>query len=444
MKSKLKTLLLVPALLMMGYTQAQDKKVLTLDEAIDLSLKNSHQLKGDKAKIDEATAALKEATEKRLPSATVSGSYVRLNTANIVMNTKDNSGSGSGSGESPKINQAAYGLVNISLPIYQGGRIKYGIESSRYLAEAMRLDAEDDKDEVIQNAIEAYANLFKAKSAVRLVKENLAQSQQRVKDFTNLEKNGILARNDLLKAQLQSSNLELSLLDAENNAQYANLNMDLMLGIPETTELVMDTSGIDKKNDNRTLEEFILAARNGRKDMEALMLRKKSAETTVKSTKAEMLPSLNLTGGYIAADIPHFFTVTNALNVGVGVSYNIASLWKTKSKVQQADARVKQMDATEAILDDNIKREVNRNYLNLLSNRKKIEVYVTAVAQAEENYRIVKNKFDNSLATTTDLLEADVAQLQARLNYTLARADAFVTYHKLLQSTGTLSVDLKK
>ena len=157
-----------------------------------------------------------------------------------------------------------------------------------------------------------------------------------------------------------------------------------------------------------------------------------------------MLPSLNLTGGYIAADIPHFFTVTNALNVGVGVSYNIASLWKTKSKVQQADARVKQMDATEAILDDNIKREVNRNYLNLLSNRKKIEVYVTAVAQAEENYRIVKNKFDNSLATTTDLLEADVAQLQARLNYTLARADAFVTYHKLLQSTGTLSVDLKK
>src|ERR1044071_1009408 len=171
MKRRLNTFLSIVTLLFVMNIHAQDKKVITLDEAIDLSIRNNHQLKTDQAKIDEATAALKEATEKRLPSATVSGSYVRLNTANIVMNTKDNSGSGSGSGESPKINQAAYGLVNISLPIYQGGRIKYGIESSRYLADAMRLDAEDEKDEVIQNAIEAYANLFKAKSAVRLVKE---------------------------------------------------------------------------------------------------------------------------------------------------------------------------------------------------------------------------------------------------------------------------------
>jgi outer membrane protein len=443
MKSNLKRWLVVPVLFLIGYANAQEKKVLTLDEAIDMSLKNSHQLKSDNAKIDEATAAVRESTEKRLPNATVSGSYIRLNTANIDLKTKDN-GSGSGGGESPKINQAAYGLLNVSLPIYQGGKIKYGIESSRYLAEAVRLDAESDKDAVIQNAIEAFANLFKAKSAVRLVQENLSQSQQRVKDFTNLEKNGLLARNDLLKAQLQSSNIELSLLDAQNNADYANLNMNLMLGLPETTELVMDTSNIEKKNDSRTLEEFVQLAGNGRKDMEAIMLRKKSAVTSVKSTKADMLPSLNLTGGYVAADIPHFFTVTNALNIGAGVSYNIASLWKTKSKVQQAEARVKQLEAAEATLDDNIKLQVHKSYSNLLSNRKKIEVYANAVAQAEENYRIVKNKFDNSLATTTDLLEADVAQLQARLNFVLARADAFVSYHKLLQATGTLSSELKK
>jgi outer membrane protein len=206
----------------------------------------------------------------------------------------------------------------------------------------------------------------------------------------------------------------------------------------------MDTSNIEKKNDSRTLEEFVQLAGNGRKDMEAIMLRKKSAVTSVKSTKADMLPSLNLTGGYVAADIPHFFTVTNALNIGAGVSYNIASLWKTKSKVQQAEARVRQLEAAEATLDDNIKLQVHKSYSNLLSNRKKIEVYANAVAQAEENYRIVKNKFDNSLATTTDLLEADVAQLQARLNFVLARADAFVSYHKLLQATGTLSSELKK
>ena len=90
MKINLKKLFFAPAFLLAGVVYAQDKKVLTLDEAIDLSLKNSHQLKSDSAKIEEATAALKEATEKRLPNATVSGSYIRLNTANIDLKTQGN------------------------------------------------------------------------------------------------------------------------------------------------------------------------------------------------------------------------------------------------------------------------------------------------------------------------------------------------------------------
>lgn len=422
--------------------RAQEKRKLTLDEAINLSLTNSKQLKGGQAKIEEATAALKEAVEKKLPNAAVSASYLRLSSANIDLKSSgNNSGSGGGA---PNVNQAAYALLNFSLPIYNGGKIRYGIESSRYLEQAAKLDVEDDKDEVIQNTIEAFANLFKAGTAVRLVKENLATSEQRVKDLSNLEKNGLLARNDLLKAQLQSSNIELNLLDAENNRQLATVNMDLLLGLPTTTDLVLDTTGIERKNDNRVLDDYVKAALANRKDIAATDLRKKAAETSVKSTKAEKYPSLQLTGGYAAIDVPKVFTVTNAINLGLGVSYNISSLWKNKAKVEQAEARVKQIQISQAMMDDNIQLQVNKSYLSLLSNRKKIEVYAKAVEQARENYRIVKNKFDNSLATTTELLEADVAQLQANLSFTLAKADAFVAYNKLLQTAGVLSAELKK
>ena len=443
MKIKLKALLILFSLFWIESIIAQEKKTLTLNEAIDLSIQNSKQLKNNEAKIEEATAAWREAVEKKLPDAKVSASYLRLNSANFDLKTKDNSSGGS-SGETPKVSQAMYGIVNLSLPIYSGGRIRYGIESSKFLEQAAKLDAQDDKDEVIQNTIEAFANLFKANTAVKLVKENLLQSQQRTKDLSNLEKNGLLARNDLLKAELQSSNTELSLLDAENNWQLANINMDLMLGLPTATELVLDTSGVEKKNDSRVLDDYLQAALTNRKDIAAVDYRKKAAEAGVKASKGELYPSLALTGGYIAADIPHVFSVSNAVNIGVGVSYNIGSLWKNKSKVQQAEARVKQLVITESMMDDNIRLQVNKSYLNLLSSRKKIEVYAKAVEQAQENYRIVKNKFDNNLATTTDLLDADVAQLQSRLSYTLARADAFVAYNKLLQIAGILSTDLKK
>ena len=423
---------------------AQETKTLGLDEAINLSLQNSKQIKINQAKIEEASAASKEALEKKLPDAKISGSYLRLNSANVDIKAKSNNSSGSGTGESPKVTQALFGALNISLPIYNGGRIRYGIESAKFLEKATLLDAEDDKDEVIQNTLEAFANLFKATTAVRLVKENLTEAQLRTKDLSNMEKNGLLARNDLLKAQLQESNTELSLLDAENNRQLATINMDLMLGLPTNIELVLDTTGIQKKDDSRVLEDFINSALSNRKDMAAIDLRKKAAESGVKSVKSELYPGLTLTGGYIAADIPNVFSVTNAMDIGLGITYNISSLWKNKSKMQQAQARVKQLGFTESLMDDNIRMQVNKSYLSLLSNRKKIEVYAKAMEQAQENYRIVKNKFNNSLATTTDLLDADLAQLQAKLSYTLARADAFVAYHKLLQTAGILSTELKK
>lgn len=434
MKSKLK-ILAMAGLLFCSAIQAQEKKPLSLQEAVDLGIKNSKQLKGSEARIEQATGALKEAVEKKLPDVKVSGSYLRLNSANFKLKTKDDNG-GSGSGEAPNVSQAMYGLVNASLPIYAGGRIRYGIESSRYLAEAAQLDADHDKAGVMMNIIEAYVNLYKAKAAVNLVKDNLAQSQQRVKDFSNLEKNGLLARNDLLKAELQASNTELTLLDVQNNWQLANVNMNLMLGLPDQTELVPDSVMNDAAQNLQTLEEYVQSGLTNRKDMAALDLRKKAAETGVKATRADLYPSLALTGGYIAADIPKVLTVTNAVNIGVGVSYNIGSLWKTKSKVQQAEGRVKELNANEALMNDQVRLQVNKSYLDLLSSRKKIEVYNKAVEQADENYRITKNKYDNSLATTTDLLDADVAQLQARLNYVFAKADAVVSYNQLLQSAG--------
>lgn len=446
MKNRQIGFLLIVLLMSGARMQAQEKKQLMLSEAIELGVKNSKQLKINFEKIEEATAALKEAEEKRLPDASLSGAYLRILSSKFDLKSSNNNNGGGGSSNSqpPNVSQAVYGIVNASLPIYTGGRIRFGIESANYLEQAAKLDAENNKDEIIQNTIEAFANLFKAKTAVKLMQENLQQSQQREKDFTNLEKNGLLARNDLLKAQLQTSSVELNLLDAQNSLQLATINMDLMLGLSTSTELELDTTGIEKRNDNRTLEDFLQAAATNRKDMLAVDYRKKAAIADVKSTEAQLYPNLQLTGGYIAADIPKFLTVTNTVNLGLGVSYNIGSLWKTKAKVQQTEARAKEIALTEAMMGDDLERQVNKSYLTLISNRKKIEVYAKAVEQADENYKIIKNKFDNSLATTTDLLEADVAQFQAKLSYTLARADAFVAYHKLLQTAGILSSELKK
>lgn len=416
---------------------AQETKQLTLQDAIELSIKNSKNLQLANARIAEATAVVQGAYNNRLPNFNVSGSYLRLNSANVNLKSKGDSSGGSGG--SPKISSAAYGIANLSLPVYAGGRIKYGIESAKLLEEASKLDADNDKDAVAYNAFQAYINLYKAATAVQIVKENLRSSAARDSNFSNLEKNGLLARNDLLKSQLQTSNIELSLLDAENNYALANVNMNLLLGLPETTKLIIDSTFLDSRQDIKNFSDYEALALQNRKDIKANTVRQKAAQFGIKAAKAEAYPSLALTGGYIAAYVPGFVTITNAVNIGVGVQYNLASLWKTNSSLQQAKARLAQTEAGEGLLNDATRLQVNKDYQQYLLGKKKIEVYEKAEAQAIENYRITNNKYNNSLVTLTDLLEADVALLQSRLNISAAKADAILNYQKLLQTTGLLT-----
>jgi outer membrane protein TolC len=446
MKNRILRLVLLAFALSYGgafWTAAQENKPLTLAEAVELSIKNSKALKGSNAKVEEATAAIKEAEDRRLPDVSAVAAYLRLNKPNVDLKAKSStSGSGSGGGGNGTIakpSQAAYGMVNASLPLYSGNRIRYGIESAKYLEQAVKLDAENDREAVIINTIDAYNNLYKSRAAAALVKENLSDAQQRVKEFTNLEKNGLLARNDLLKAQLQVSNTELALLDAENNWQLANINMNLMLGLSETTNIIPDSNSLQITLPLQSVADYLQLGVQNRKDLSALSYRKKASITGVKAVEAEKYPGLALTGGYIALDVPKVLTVTNAVNLGIGVQYNLASLWKLKARVQQAQAREKQLEANEEQLTDVIRLQINSAYLNLLSSRKKIDVQTTAIAQAEENYKVIHNKYKNGLATVTDLLDADVAQLQARMNYAFAKSDATVAYNKLLQAAGILA-----
>src|SRR5215467_14310456 len=289
MKNRLKLLAIVISLAGLQVT-AQEKKPITLSEAIDLGIKNSKQLRNSQAKIEEATAALKEALNAQLPDAKLTGSYLWLSSANVDMKIKSNGGSGSGGGSVPTISKAGYVIANASVPVFAGGRIRYGIEASRFLAQATRLDADNDKEEVIQNTVEAFVNLYKAKASVSLVQENLAEAQQRVKDFSNLEKNGLLARNDLLSAQLQASNFELGLLDAENNWKLANVSVNILLGLPENLELVPDSSMINERFTVKTLDEYLQSAYTSRKDLASFDLRKKASESSIRSAKGDYYP----------------------------------------------------------------------------------------------------------------------------------------------------------
>ncbi|MCB0465610.1 MAG: TolC family protein, partial [Aequorivita sp.] len=154
--------------------------------------------------------------------------------------------------------------------------------------------------------------------------------------------------------------------------------------------------------------------------------------------KSNYYPSLALVGGYIALDLNNLVTVTNAMNIGVGVSYNLSNLFKTKSDVKLAKSKFQELEYTTNMTLDKIKVQVENAKQEYELSQKKFEVYTQSEEQATENYRIVKDKYDNGLSDTNDLLEADVQQLQAKIDLAYAKANITQKYYELLTAEGIL------
>ena len=132
-------------------------------------------------------------------------------------------------------------------------------------------------------------------------------------------------------------------------------------------------------------------------------------------------------------------TVENAINFGVGVSYDLSGILKNNSTIKMAESKSNEAKNYKEILTDNIKVEVKKAIEDYNLALKQNEVYLEAATQSAENYRIVKDKYDNGLSNTNDLLEADVEQLSSKINKALARANIIQKYYELLSTTGQLS-----
>ncbi|MDN3677350.1 TolC family protein [Flavobacterium paronense] len=441
-----KTLLLIFLLLVFTKNQAQDtsvnelaqqKKLLTLKEAVQMAVTNSDAASLAKAKVETSKLELDVIKNNRYPSVKASGQYLRLSSAHVDSNIQTNT-SGSGSSAPLKIDQLMLGQVNATMPVFNGFKLKNSINESKSMYKAETFSEKHSKEQIGLEVVELFANLYKAQQMVNLIQDNLKSADQRVKDFTAMEENGLIARNDLLKAQLQQSNVQLSLDNAKKNTAIANYKLITLLKLPENTQVDIDIEAVkrDMASNQGNTEQ------GERNDLKSLELKKQAAESGIKIAKANYYPSLNLTGGYIAFDLNNVLTVTNAMNFGVGVSYDLSSIFKNSKNVKLAQSKTKETEIALSLMTDQIKEEVFQATENYNLSLKQSLVYEKAVTQATENYRIVKDKYDNSLVDTNDLLEADFQQLQSKINQALSKADVAQKYYELQFASGKLNSSL--
>lgn len=416
--------------------EAQEKTSLTLDEAIHLAWEKSNEVSLANTKVSSKKYELQSAKNNQYPDFKISGQYQRL--ANASVNLKINQNSSSSAEPMPAVDQLMIGQVNATLPVFSGFKIQNGIRISENLYQAETATATQTKEEVAMKVINYYAGLYKAQKTIELLKENQKTAKQRAYDFSELEKNGVIPRNDLLKSQLQVSKIQLSIDEANNNLNIVNFHLVTLLKLPVETKLeVRESDFINFQMTN--VPENDQPAMENRKDLQAIKFQEKASLANVKMARGAYYPAIALIGGYTSLDLKNVVTVQNAMNFGVGVSYDLSAILKNGALVKLAESRALEVQNSEALLTDYIKVQVQKAMEDYDLALKQNEVYSQAVEQSSENYRIVNDKYENGLSDTNDLLEADLDQLSSKINKALARANIIQKYYELLSVTGQLS-----
>lgn len=415
--------------------EAQEKRNVKLEEAIHLAWENSNDIGLATAKVNSKKYELQSVKNNQYPDFKISGQYQRLANASINLKANQNNSS---SGSLPIVDQLMIGQANVALPIFAGFKIKNSIELSENLYEAETASASHTKEVVAMKVINYFSTLFKAQKTVAILNENFKRAEQRVNDFKELEKNEIIPRNDLLKAQLQVSKIKLSIDEAMNHENIINYQLVTFLKLPANTKLeIRESDFANFKMDNIPTNEQ--PAIENRQDLHAIQLQEKASKANIKIAKGGFYPTVTLIGGYVALDLKNVVTVKNAMNYGLGISYDLSSIFKNTAAVRLAESKAIEIQNSEAMLTDYIKIEVQKAMEEYQLALKQNEVYGEAVEQSSENYRIIKDKYDNGLATANELLEADVEQLSTTINKTLAKANIIQKYYALLNATGQLT-----
>ena len=400
-------------------------QTLTLSEAIKTGLENSKNLKLSKAQIDIANAKYKEAVDMTIPSLSAVGNYTRY--SNITPFVFALPPSNVPTVLYPNIPNNYIGRASFNEVIFSGFRLKYAEASQKYLQQAVSLDAQKDSNDVIFNIVSAYYNLYKIKKSQEIIEDNLEQVKEHITETQNMENHGLVTHNEVLRWDLQQQNVELTQLDLENNLNVANYNMDIMLGFKEDTKIQVDSASLFSSKEFKSLPDYMLQAEMNRGDLAALDARSKSSENNLKIVQNSYYPVLSIGADYYdARPNPRIFPPEDEFNIGwdagITLTWDITNLYSNKHKIADAKATLDQSQAQRNVLSDNIKMEVNQNYLSYIEAKKKLDVMQEAITTADENYRITNNKYENQLALQSDLLDANNALLQAKINLALAKA----------------------
>lgn len=436
--------------LMSGNAFAQGPLRLTLSDAISRGLETSHRIAEVKAREEGARAAAKGAELAKRPILSASAGYSRTNHVDEFSIPQPN---GTFVVVYPDIPNNIVSRVGLHWPIYTAGRTDALERAAEAEASAVGAEIDSVRADLRFEIARAYWAAVTAREAVRVLEESTARAEAQLGDARQRFKVGLIPPNEVSSLEAQRSREQAQFFEARNIRESALIDLRRLIGVRHDTviDLVDPLEGAQSLSRRSSPEgpraeadaqDLIKNALESRPERKAMVLRLGGFEARQQAALTGNKPTINLTGGVDYANpnpriFPRKGEWQESWDVGVNVNWNFFDFGRTKAQAAEASAAVLATRERIAEFDAIVAADVQQRLLDVDTSHAMVNAARDAVRSAAEARRVVADRFAAGVATSTDVLVAQVALLEAELSRTRALASVRLAEARLERSIGS-------
>jgi len=418
---------------------AQDGVVrLTLQDALARGTDNSHRLAELRARADAANAVAAARAAARLPAIALQGGYTRTNHVEVFGIAQP---IGPPRVIYPDIPDNYRTRVDLQWPIYTGGRTDALERAAAAEHDASTADVAAARGDLRLEIRRAYWALVTARATEQVLAGTLSSVDAHVRDLASRLEQGLIPPNDLLSAQAQQARQRVLSIEAKNAAAVAEADLQRLLGLDRTQRVEPSETLEGGPASAADLDALVAQSLRQRPERQALERRVDAADARHLAADASGRPLVAVSGGYdYARPNARIFPRTGEWRDSWDLSVSATwSLWDGgRRQADQAEASANARAARERLaeFDRQVVFEVRQRWLEADSSRAAVAASDTGVQSAVEARRVVRERFNAGVATSTEVLDADVAVLQAELDRTRALANVRLAEARLERAVG--------
>ena len=408
----------------------------TLEEALARATANSHRLAELRARELTAGAVLDQRKASDLPIVSAQAGYLRTNHVEEFRVLQ----LGQVQVLYPDVPDNWRARLDMQWPIYTGGRAQALERAAAAEQRSTGKELESARADLRLETTRAFWALVTAIDYVAVVEESVKRIDAQLSDVRARFDAGFLPPNDVLTVESRVSQQRTLLIQARNQRDGTRAELARLMGVPVDATFDVDAVLVSPPPSAPAQQADTLPA-VARADRDALALRVEAADLRIEAAHSDNKPAIALVGGYDYArpntrHFPREDTWQDSWDLGVNVTFTLWNGGRTAAQVAEARGLAEAARERLAELDSQIALEVRQRQLDLQSSRAQVATATAAVTSAAEARRVVAERFAAGVATSTDLLDAQVDQLQAELERTRALANVKLAEARLARALG--------